>query len=243
MRLALYASVFVTGCSTHRVALNYQVSAPAQPRPSPIPAIAVGQFADQRGDDAKRGDNGNWFGAVRGGYGNSIKTVLADEPVRDVVAGAFAQALRARGVVPDQQGATYLLGGAVKRFACKQYVRRDCTVKIDVVISDRSSRKEVFSKSYEADASDGSIWALDTGVFGSADKLQDLAARTLTKCIDKALDDPALADVTRRSFLPGSAEAPRRVEERLAELKRLLDQGMISEKEYERKRATILDDL
>ncbi len=214
-----------------------------QPRPVTMPAIAVGEFADQRGEDAKRGDNGNWFGAVRGGYGNTIKTVLADEPVRDVVAAAFAEGLKARGVVADPQQATYLLGGAVKTFACKQYVRRDCTVAIDVVIRERSTHKGVFSKGYQAYEFNGSVWAFDAGIFGSVTKLQDLAAQTLTECVDKALDDPALVEATQRPPASGSVEAPSRTEERLAELKRLLDHDMISEDEYERKRAAILDGL
>ena len=205
-----------------------------------LPATLVGEFTDERGDDAQR-DNGTWIGAVRGGYGNTIKTVLVEQPVCDVVAATFAQALRARGSFAESQhSGTRVLSGSVAAFACKQYVRRDCTVALDVVLTDRATGQKIFEKKYEAYEFDGSVWAMDTGVFGSVDKLRDLAARTLAACVDKALDDDGLINAASQAR---PKEQSQRTGDRLHELKVLLDQGLISQEEYERKRSAILQDL
>lgn len=205
---ALCASFFVMGCSTNRVSLNYQAPTETRTLSALGPVIAAGPFADNRGDDAKRGDNGNWFGAIRGGFGNSLKTLLADEPISNVVAKTFADGLKARGLLAEDQGGVYLLSGAVRNFACKQYVRRDCIVQINVVVSQRSTQKEFFSKTYETSTVEGSLLAPDAGIFGSVDKLKELAAKTLSTTVDKALDDPALMNVIQQSPKPVSTNPP-----------------------------------
>lgn len=239
----LCVSVVLVGCSTHHVRLEYRAPAAATGGSRMLPAIAVGQFADDRGDDAQRGPNGTWIGAIRGGYGNSIKTVLLEQPVRDVVASALAQGLAARGALPDQNSGTYVLSGSVRTFACKQFVRRDCSVALDVVLSERANGRKVIEKNYEAYEFDGSLWALDAGVFGSVEKLRDLASRTLTAIVDKVLDDDALIEAALQPRMLGLKEQSRQAEGRLRELKILLDQGLISQQEYEIKRAAVLNDL
>lgn len=231
------------GCSTNWVFLNYRAPTETRTLSALGPVIAAGPFADNRGDDAKLGDNGNWFGAIRGGYGQSFKTLLTDEPISNVVAKAFADGLKARGLLAEGQGGVYLLSGALKNFACKQYVRRDCIVRIYVVVNQRSTQREVFSKTYETSTVDGSLLTLETGPFGSVDKLKELAAKTLSTTVDKALDDPALMNVTQQSPKPVSTNPPQTTEQRLQELKRLLDQGLISRDEYKTKRAKILNNF
>lgn len=240
-RLILSTSMFLSGCSTHRVRLVYTPPTSAPQGSRTLPATLVGEFADERGDDAQR-DNGTWIGAVRGGYGNTIKTVLVERPLRDIVAATFAQALGARGSFADSQHTgTRVLSGSVAAFACKQYVRRDCTVALNVVLTDRVSGQKIFEKKYEAYEFDGSVWAMDSGIFGSVDKLRDLAARTLAVCVDKVLDDGGL--INAASQPAGPKEQSRQTSGRLHELKALLDQGLISREEYERKRSAILQDL
>jgi hypothetical protein len=203
--------------------------------------MAMGTFTDERGDDARR-ENGTWIGAIRGGYGNTLKTILVDKPVSELVANEFAQALKARGAFADSQhgDAHILLSGSIVAFACKQYVRRDCTVIVDVVLMHRETGQRIFEKKYEANEVDGSSWAMDTGIFGSVDKLRDLAAKTLDVCVDKVMDDTEF--VNAGNHVPPSAQS-RQVADRLKELKALLDQGLISQEEYERKRAAVLQDL
>ncbi len=240
---ALCASTLLIGCSTHRVRIGYQTQPAAAQRSRALPAIAVGKFVDERGDDAERASDGVWIGAIRGGYGNTIKTVLVEQPLRDMVATSFVDALKARSSLADENSGAHVISGSVTTFACKQYVRRDCTVALDVVLSERLSGREIVKKKYDAYEFDGSVWAADTGIFGSVDKLRDLASRTLTVCVDKVLDDDVLIEASHQHGLGAPKEQSRQARDRFHELKTLFDQGLLTKEEYESRRAAVLDDL
>ena len=191
MVLIMFVSLLLVGCSTHRVQLAY--SPPPSRSSATLPAIMVGEFTDLRGRDALR-NNGTWIGAIRGGYGNTFKTVLLEQPVHEVVTAIFTEALQARDALadPHDDDTTLVLSGSVITFSCKQYMRRDCLITLNVILSDRATQNKIFEKQYEVYKFDGSVWAIDTGIFGSVNKLRDLAARTLSACVDKALDDGEL---------------------------------------------------
>ena len=105
--LALSIAVLaVSACSTNRVGLTYQ-SSPAVVIPSASSAmLSVGSFVDRRGETA------TWFGAIRGGYGNPLKTLEATQSISVLVQTAFSDGLRARGLQSSNAG--YQISGIIK---------------------------------------------------------------------------------------------------------------------------------
>jgi uncharacterized lipoprotein YajG len=177
------------GCVTDTVSLGYKSAAQITAANSGT-AVSVGSFVDQRGETP------TWIGAVRGGYGNPLKTLQTDKPVSALVQTAFTDGLRARGLLATSAGA-YQVAGVIKKLDCSQYVRREAHAIIDVSVFDPSG-KQIFTQTYTADELEGSLMALNVGVFGSVDSLRLLAEKTLNEVVDKALDDTAFRNAMHR---------------------------------------------
>lgn len=183
-------SCALTACTTDAVGLRYERSPGAAAAGATAPAVSVGSFTDQRGESAV------WLGAIRGGYGQPLKTLDVSPSVAAVVQGAFADGLRARGF----QGAgvhAYQIVGTIRKFDCSQYVRREAHAVIEIAVFNSATGKQVFSQTYSADSLDGSLLSLKTGYFASVDELRALAEKTLAEVVDKALDDSALRNAMR----------------------------------------------
>jgi len=182
----LLAVLFLSACtSTNSVNLAYKSSATAVPKTQDAPTITVGNFVDERGETA------TWFGAIRGGYGNPLKKLEAAPSVSAAVQSAFKDGLQARGLLSPTNDGSYQLSGVIKAFDCSQYVRREAHARIEVHISDKAG-KQVFSQTYTADELDGSLLAMNVGIFASVETLRALAEKSLTEVVDKSLDDTAL---------------------------------------------------
>lgn len=178
----------VAGCVTDTVSLAYKPAGQAA-RVSSGTAVSVGSFVDQRGETS------TWIGAVRGGFGNPLKKLETDKPVSTLVQTAFTEGLRARGLLGTGAGA-YQISGVIKKLDCSQYERREAHAIIDVSVFDPSG-KQLFTQTYTADELEGSVVALNVGVFGSVDRLRAVAEKALTEVVDKALDDTALRNAMR----------------------------------------------
>jgi uncharacterized lipoprotein YajG len=184
MRLILLAATVLLfgGCSTTGVALKYAPPQNVTVVASGSESVSVGTFEDKRGEPA------TYLGAIRGGFGNPLKTLESNEPVASVVANAFAEGLRARGI--QSTGAKYQIGGTIKVLECIQMVRRDASVEIDVKVIATDTKKEIFAKTVKTNTLDGSILNLATGVFASVEDLRAVTEKTLRDAVDRALDDP-----------------------------------------------------
>jgi uncharacterized lipoprotein YajG len=188
--LAVIALLF-SGCSTTGVALKYAPPQNVVAVAAGTESVSVGTFEDKRGEPA------TYLGAIRGGFGNPLKTLESSEPVAAVVASAFAEGLRARGI--QSSGAKYQIGGTIKVLECIQMVRRDATVEIDVRLIATDTKKEVFVKTVKANTLDGSILNLATGVFASVEDLRAVTEKTLRDAVDRALDDPEFRKALNKS--------------------------------------------
>lgn len=185
--LVILASVSaLTGCVTRDVGLKYAAPTSATSAGVTAPAVSVGSFVDQRGESP------TWLGAIRGGYGNPVKTLDATPSVSSVVQTAFADGLHARGFKASSDGKAYQVAGVIKKLDCSQYVRREAHAEIEVSVYDGSGGKALFTRTYTADNLEGSLMALNTGYFASVDTLRALAEKTLDQLVDEALDDSAL---------------------------------------------------
>jgi uncharacterized lipoprotein YajG len=184
--LALVAASLLSACGTTSVGLKYAAQATTEPWVQPAPAIKVAAFDD------KRGEPETWLGAIRGGFGNPLKTLESDQSVSRLVQAAFADGVRARGATLADDSARVRISGVVRRLDCIQIVRREANAEIDVTVTDAASGAKRFSRSYAATNLEGSLISLNTGVFASVDDLRVVLEKTLQNVVDKALDDPEL---------------------------------------------------
>src|SRR5262245_53613951 len=84
-----------SGCSTHSVRLSYEPTVDVVSGKDVHAVASVGSIRDDRNEAS------NWFGAIRGGFGNPLKTLNADEPISTVVSKAIADALDKRQLRVD----------------------------------------------------------------------------------------------------------------------------------------------
>lgn len=185
-------AIIITGalsaCGTTSVGLKYSADAAVVKASPTAPPLTVGTFVDQRDKPA------NYLGAIRGGFGNPLKTLESDRPVGELVRAAFSDGLRARGAVIEGASSQYQISGIIRRLDCNQYVRREAYVDVDITVVDKSGQQR-FSRTYSAANVDGSVLSLNTGVLASVDDLRVVLEKTLRDAVDKALDDSALRAV------------------------------------------------
>ena len=62
---------------------------------------------------------------------------------------------------------------------------------MDVHVTETASHTLLYSKTYQADQTEGGFGA---GIFGSVETLRVLAEKTLRELVDKVLDDPQLRE-------------------------------------------------
>jgi len=178
--------IAMAGCSTTAVPLKYAPPATVAAPTALGSPVVVGSFEDSRNEPDQR-----WIGAIRGGFGNSVRTLQADMPVADLVRNAFVDGLKARGVPSDGQRVGVQLSGRILTLECDQYVRREAKIKIELVVRDANGVTR-FTRSYAASRVDGSLFSFGTGIFGSIDELRAVMEKTLRETVDRALDDSAL---------------------------------------------------
>jgi uncharacterized lipoprotein YajG len=184
----------LAACGTTQSPMAYAPTVPVSAAPA-RPLVAVVQpVANQRRAGS---DDPRWIGTIRGGYGNPVKTLEADRPVDQVVAGAFSDALAARGLQAGTGAGRYALAITIHQFDANQYVRREATADFGIRVTERATGREVWSDRYKAYTVDGSILSLSTGVFASVDDLKRVALRSMSEAVDTLLDKPGFRAAIR----------------------------------------------
>jgi hypothetical protein len=228
MQIAVLAMAAVgSGCSTHTLHLQYEPTGRMEAVTETTPRIAVGSFRDDRGEDS------TWFGAIRGGYGNPLKRLHADQPIDAVVVQAVRDALQKRDMLASEGSSSIRIEGAITKLDCNYYWNRDAHAHLLVSLVDIGSNSILFSQTYKTDNVESGVGA---GIFGSVEHLALFTQKTLSQTIDKALSDPAL--LTAVNGRVGKHVAPSA--DRLAELDELRRRGLVTDAEYESKRREIL---
>lgn len=187
LRLALLLGIFdlATACSTHSVALAYKPATPPKPVRGDV-RIAVGDFTDNRGEPA------TWLGAIRGGYGNPLKTIEASKSVSELVKDVVREALQARGLFAEN--APLVISGWVQKLDGDQYVRKEATAQLQMILSERASQREIISRSVSSNQIAGSFMTMKSGVFGSVEDVRALIERVLSEAVDSFVTSSAFND-------------------------------------------------
>jgi len=248
-------AVVVAGCTTNTVQLDYaagNIEAAKYTDVRPIDTVIVFDY---------RKNDPHWLGAIRGGFGNPLKKLTTEEAVSEVVQDAFESALQARGI-PSEGADPFTMRINLIRFDSSQYVRREAHANVTVMLEGSDGESE-WTESFQSDVIQGSMVALDTGIFASVEDLRKVALQALNEVIDQALNDPGFIDTLKRttSAAAGAASASsvavskpkqeskqnttadgKTVAETLAALKLLHDQGVLSDKDYMQKQREIINE-
>lgn len=144
-------------------------------------------------DNRKHG--ANWLGAIRGGYGNPLKTLETDGPVKDTVKLAFVQGLKARGLTGDVS--TYAMTLDVEQFDCNQFIRREAHARINVALVNKASGQKAYQRQAVTDLVQGSLITLDMGIFADVEDLRKVANAALQDAVDQVLNDPTFLALVR----------------------------------------------
>jgi hypothetical protein len=174
----------VGACSTTKVALPY-VPAPTTTAITANPIIEMGSVVDER----KNGTHA--LGAIRNGFGGSLKILETQPPVAEVVKAAFEGGLKARGLAAPAAGSKYQLNVTILKFDCSQLVRREAHARFLVMLV-AVSGKSNYEHETIANEVEGSRFALDTDIFASVEDLRKVANELLKRAVDEALDAPGL---------------------------------------------------
>ena len=186
--LVTLALLFMGGCSSTTVDLPYSnTAAQSQTAAAASNSVKILSVVDRRKHDP------HWLGAIRGGFGNPLKTLTTDMPVSTVVERAFTSALDSRGLLAPTVG-DYGLQVIVNQFDCNQYARREAHVRFAVSLVESASGQQVYAKDVKVDKVTGSRLTLDAGVFADVEDLRMVANQALQEAIDDVLNDPQFAE-------------------------------------------------
>ena len=168
-----------------------------QVRNQALPAIGQISTIDQRGET-----DPTWIGAVRGGFGNPLKALHTPRPLADMVTAAFHEALAERGLLAESGNGQADLNVTISEFNSTQYIRREANVAMVVELKDHATGRQIYRDEVKSKPVQGSVLALDVGVFGSPDDLQAVAQGAMDKAIDSAVDKPGFVDALRTASKP-----------------------------------------
>jgi len=230
MRSTLLVSLVLSGCSTHMSKVVYEGVGSGSPESrDKVNQIVV---TDHRGTDS------NWLGAIRGGYGNRLKTLRTEESTDIIVDKIYTDALNKSGILTDSKDAPYKLHVVITKFDCSYYFNREAHAHVEVSLIENASLKPRFSKSYKTDEKEGGVGA---GVFGDVDTLRNLAEGAMNKTVDKMLGDQEFIDALNLGV--SKSEDSIDTNSRLKKIETLHADGLLSEEEYQKKRAEIISDI
>jgi len=178
----------LAGCGAHQVPMAYNTALVTAKSAAAKPVVEVLSVADTRKY------TGTHLGAIRGGYGNALKTLETAQPVKEVVRQAFSEGLAARGLLAPGNGGRYGLDVTVEKLDCSQLIRREAHARFQVSVLDKTTGRPVYTRTSDDSRVDpGNL--VETGVLGSVEDLRKLTNDSMQAAIDDALDNPAFLAV------------------------------------------------
>src|SRR5215831_7599249 len=127
-------AVCALACTT-QVPLRYEPAASFQLPSDPAPLISVGELHNERPEHGP-----DWLGAIRGGFGNRLKTLRLQKPVTAVVADAFSDGLRARHLFAEPGQGRWVIEGTIVKLDCSEFVNLEAHAHMDVRVLDAATR-------------------------------------------------------------------------------------------------------
>lgn len=164
--------------------MPYAPTVPVQAVPQPAPVVVVAENVVNR--RTRGGEDANWVGTIRGGYGNPLKVLNSPEPLTRVVGRAFTDALTVRGLTRPGTSPRYTLTVTIHELSSNQLIRREAIADFAITLTDRVTGREVWADRESFRSVDGNPFA--TGVLASEEELRQVTVRTMNQVIDQLLD-------------------------------------------------------
>jgi hypothetical protein len=181
MRLVtIVLALLLVGCGNTVASLKYV--APAGVQSAPTPSIGRVSAVDQRKEEARR------LATIMGGFGNPVKTLDTTKPVKDEVADAFIEGLRARGLLAPDGPAPFHLSLVIRKFDADMIIGRTARIDMTMNVVDQAGGT-VFSDNAVDSESETKFFR--TGVFADIEDLRTLSMTVLNRTVDRLLDNPA----------------------------------------------------
>lgn len=183
-QLAVFLALAAAACSTTAVDLPY--SPVVAPVARGVPTIAAVMATDVR--DEK---DPTYIGAVRGGVGNPVDTIVTKGPIVDQVKTAFEQALAARNLLGASGRDTLTV--QVTKLSANQTIVRTANAAFRIELRDAAGHA-LYSDAVDVSRSSGYV-------FGArVSDLNALGLRAMSEAIDQLLDKPGFLAAVK----PGS---------------------------------------
>ncbi len=223
---------FLSACtSTHLSKVEYEGRGVAGASEPQISQVIV---SDNRGTDA------DWLGAIRGGYGNRLKTLRTEQSTDVIVDKMYTRALEKSGLYLANADLPVLLKVSITKFDCSYFFNREAHAHVEIALGHVFAPQDLFSKAYRTDLTEAGVGA---GIFGDVDTLRDLCEEAMNQTIDKMLNDDEFREAVTRVYSFKSETGLSDVEVRLRRIKDLYESGTITVEEYQEKRRSILSEL
>jgi uncharacterized lipoprotein YajG len=187
-------AIGLAACSNTVSDMRY--TPPATVTRAAAPAVAMVMAVDQRKEEAHR------LATIMGGFGNPLKTLDLSHPVKDEVAVAFTDGLRARGLLEPQGHGPFRIELFIRKYDADMIVGSTARIDLDMSVIDETTQQVIYKDTVADQRSDSHFFA--TGVFASMDELQKLAQAVLDATVDQMLDRPAFRAAIEHRAAPTS---------------------------------------
>lgn len=185
----------VSACGTTEYAMPYAPTGAVATAQPPGPVVRVSEVINNRRTGR---ESATWLGTIRGGYGNPLKAISADRPIAEVLRRAVDDALAARGWL-GPEASPVALAITIDQFDANRFVRLEATSALTMTLRDRATGRVLWQGTERVYNVEGSLLAVDTGVFASPDGLHALMLRTMNQSIDRLLDRPDFVRALREA--------------------------------------------
>lgn len=176
--LPLLALLLLAACGGPPTVLTY--TAPAGLQRQAGPAVAVSAVDE-------RGDGPDWLGAIRGGFGNPVRTLRGDRPVADSITRAFQAGLEARGLAATPGAAApATLAITIHKFNANLYLSREATADFTATLAGAGGAP-LWSERSRTELSEVTLAG---GILADPKDLEAMLDRALSQAVDKVLDNP-----------------------------------------------------
>jgi uncharacterized lipoprotein YajG len=177
---AIFLTLLLCACTSNTVSsLHY--APPSSADVASMPAIGGVTSVDQRKEEPHR------LATIMGGFGNPLKTLDTDKPVKDEVADAFTNGLRARGLFAESSQAPFQLALVIRKFDADMMIGRTGRIDLSMSVVDQAGHTV-----YEDSATDSESETkfFETGIFADIADLQKLCDIVLNRTVNRLLDKP-----------------------------------------------------
>lgn len=143
-------------------------------------------------------DRADWIGRQRDNFGSTVLEVLSDQPVDEVVARAFSDGLRQRGLLAiDEAQAPYVLAITIHQFNGGRYGRSEATADFSLVASERATGREIWRDRHRSHNVQGEVFNFD-GEAAMAQQIRDVTLLSMSRAVDALLDKDEFRALLRR---------------------------------------------